>query len=329
MTTKQTEKRKAKRPGIEEITLPVSGMTCAACVRKVEKTLRGLPGVEEANVNLSAGKAGVVFDTGRTDLSQMERAITDIGYEVPLARLDLLVLGMTPGHCDLIIEKALRALPGVRDVVVNCATDTVRVDYLDAAVSAAVIKKTVRELGYEVSEKGEGEAGADRERELRKQEIRRQRVNMLVAWPLAAIVMLGTFSEYEPLKGIVPSFMSEKLFLFALTTPLVLGPGRQFFVNSWNGLRRGLTDMNLLYATGIGAAYLIAVINTFFPDAGFGGEKATFYEAAALLIAFIGIAFAVLAVSFALLIPLMPFIVIGVCVWLLTRNSRAATVVRG
>jgi Cu+-exporting ATPase len=286
MTTEQTEKQE-KRPGIEEITLPVSGMTCAACVRKVEKTLRGLPGVEEANVNLSAGKAGVTYDPSQVALPQMERAITDIGYEVPLARLDLLVLGMTPGHCDLIIEKAVRALPGVRDVVVNCATDTVRVDYLDVAVSPSTIKKTIRELGYDVSEKDEGEAGADRERELRKQEIRRQRVNMLIAWPLAAIVMLGTFSEYEPLKGIVPSFMSEKLFLFALTTPLVLGPGRQFFVNSWNGLRRGLTDMNLLYATGIGAAYLIAVINTFFPDAGFGGERAVFYEAAALLIAFI------------------------------------------
>jgi Cu+-exporting ATPase len=271
----------------QEITLPVSGMTCAACVRKVEKTLRGLPGVEEANVNLSAGKAGVTYDPSQVALPQMEQAITEIGYEVPASRLDLLVLGMTPGHCDLIIEKALRGLPGVRDVVVNGATDTVRVDYLDVAVSPSTIKKTIRELGYEVSEKGEGEAGADRERELRKQEIRRQLVNMLIAWPLAAIVMLGTFSEYEPLKGIVPSFMSEKLFLFALTTPLVLGPGRQFFVNSWNGLRRGLTDMNLLYATGIGAAYLIAVINTFFPDAGFGGERAVFYEAAALLIAFI------------------------------------------
>jgi Cu+-exporting ATPase len=81
--------------------------------------------------------------------------------------------------------------------------------------------------------------------------------------------------------------MNSKVYLFALTTPLVLGPGRQFFVNSWNGLKRGLTDMNLLYATGIGAAYLIAVINTFWPDAGFGGREATFYEAAALLIAFI------------------------------------------
>src|SRR5437867_1612286 len=287
MTTEQTEKREKKRTGTEEITLPVAGMTCAACVRKVEKALSGLPGVQEANVNLPAGKAAVTYDPSVASPSDMERVVTDIGYEVPLARLDLLVLGMTPGHCDLIIEKALRAMPGVRNVVVNCATDSVKVGFLDVAVSPATIKKTIRELGYEVSEKGEGEAGADRERELRRLEIGRQLVNMLVAWPLGAIVMLGTFSDYEPLKGIVPSFMGEKLFLFALTTPLVLGPGRQFFVNSWNGLRRGLTDMNLLYATGIGAAYLIAVINTFFPDAGFGGEKATFYEAAALLIAFI------------------------------------------
>lgn len=45
--------------------------------------------------------------------------------------------------------------------------------------------------------------------------------------------------------------------------------------------------MNLLYATGIGAAYLIASINTFWPDAGFGGRGATFFESAALLTAFI------------------------------------------
>jgi P-type Cu+ transporter len=284
MTKPTTDNR---QPTTKEITLRVSGMTCAACVRKVENALTRVPGVAQASVNLSAGKAGVTYDPIVVSVAEMERAVTDIGYEVPLARLDLLVIGMTPGHCDLIIEKALRALPGVRNVVVNCATDTVHVDYLDVAVSAVTIKTTIRELGYEVSEKGEGEGGADRERHLRKKEIRRQFVNMLIAWPLAALVMLGTFGNYEPLKGIVPSFMTEKWFLFALTTPLVFGPGRQFFVNSWNGLRRGLTDMNLLYATGIGAAYLIAVINTFFPDAGFGGEQATFYEAAALLIAFI------------------------------------------
>jgi P-type Cu+ transporter len=85
----------------------------------------------------------------------------------------------------------------------------------------------------------------------------------------------------------VPVWLSYKWVLGLLTTPIVLGPGRQFFVNSWRGLRHGVADMNLLYATGIGAAYGIAVINTLFPQAGFGGEGATFFESAALLTAFI------------------------------------------
>jgi len=49
----------------------------------------------------------------------------------------------------------------------------------------------------------------------------------------------------------------------------------------------------------------------------------------AILTGFLGIAIALVAVAFALLIPLAPFIVVGVCVWLLTRNSRAATAIQG
>lgn len=281
------EEKERTLDGRQEIALPVAGMTCAACVRKVEKALKGLPGVEEATVNLSAGKAGVVFDPAICTLPEMERAIEEIGYEVPWSRIQLLVLGMMGRHCEEAIKTALGQVPGVVSAEVNLGTDTVTVEYADAVTSAAVIKRTIRSLGYQVSEKGEGEDALDRERQLRQAEIRRQLTNMLISWPLGAIVMLGTFSDYEPLRGVVPSFLGEKAVLFFLTTPLVLGPGRQFFVNSWNGLRRGVTDMNLLYATGIGAAYLIAVINTFFPRAGFGGERATFYEAAALLVAFI------------------------------------------
>ncbi len=272
---------------MEEVTVPVAGMTCAACVTTIEKALRGLPGVREAAVSLAGGKAAVKLDPEACTLPDIERAIEDVGYEVAWARLQLLVLGMMGAHCEENIGGALKALPGVVSVQATSATDTVIVEYSEALVSAAAIKKTVRELGYEVSEKGEGEDALDRERKLRQAEIRRQLLNMAIAWPLGALVMLGMFRDYWILEDILPAFMGEKLFMFALTTPIVVGPGRQFFVNSWNGLRRGVTDMNLLYATGIGAAYMIAVINTFWPDAGFGGEKVIFYEAAALLTAFI------------------------------------------
>ncbi len=273
---------------VEELTVPVAGMTCAACVMTIEKALRGLPGVKEAAVSLAAGKASVKLDPEACTLPDIERVIEDVGYEVPWSRLQLLVSGMTDGDGEENITAALNALPGVVAVQATSGTDTVSVEFSDALVSGATIKKTVRGLGYEVSEKGEGEDALDRERNLRQSEIRRQMLNMAFAWPLGALVMLGTFRDsWSVLETILPAFMGEKLFLFALTTPIVVGPGRQFFVKSWNGLRHGVTDMNLLYATGIGAAYLIAVINTFWPGAGFGGEKAIFYEAAALLTAFI------------------------------------------
>jgi len=272
---------------VEEITLPVAGMSCAACVNKVEKVLKGLPGVADAKVNLAAAKAGVEYDPAACSLTDMAEAVRGIGYEVPWDRIELLVLGMMGSHCQTIISKAVGELEGVAKVEVNLGTDTVTVEYAASRISAAQIKKTIRELGYEVSDKAEGEAALDRERQARQQEVRRQLVNLLLALPLGLLVMAGTFRDYWVLDKFIPEFLANKYTLWALTTPVVLGPGRQFFVNSFNGLRRGLTDMNLLYATGIGAAYFIAVINTFWPDAGFGGEKATFYESAALLTSFI------------------------------------------
>ncbi len=271
----------------ERIVLPVAGMTCAACVNRVEKALKRLNGVRDARVNLAAANAGVLYEPEAVGLPEMEKVVRDIGYEVPWDRIELLVLGMMGTHCEGTIKDALGQMAGVVEVRVNLGTDTVSVDYSGGVTSGANIKRTVRSLGYEVTDKQEGESSLDREREARKREVKHQLTNLLLASPLAAIIMIATFRGYWVLDRFVPALLAEKWFLFALTTPIVFGPARQFFVNSWNGLRRGLTDMNLLYATGIGAAYFIAVINTFWPDAGFGGKDATFYESAALLTWFI------------------------------------------
>ncbi|MDO8612789.1 MAG: heavy metal-associated domain-containing protein, partial [Dehalococcoidia bacterium] len=211
------EGKRKEDAAVQELTVPVAGMTCAACVTTIEKALRGLPGVREASVSLAGGKAAVRLDPTACTLPDIERAIEDVGYEVPWARLELLVLGMMGAHCEENITAALKALPGVVSVRATSATDSVVVEYSEALVSAAVIKKTVRALGYEVTEKGQGEDSLDRERRLRQAEVRRQLLNMLFAWPLGALVMLGTFRDsWSVLEAILPSFMGEKLFLFAL-----------------------------------------------------------------------------------------------------------------
>jgi len=270
-----------------QVSLPVEGMTCAACVAKVEKTLKNMAGVQEVHVNLLSGKAAVAYASDQVGVPQMVKLIQDIGYEVPEEEVLLTVRGMSCAACVAKVEKAIKGMPGVTSVVVNLTAESAKVKFYPGAVDKTRIKKEIRALGYEASEKVTGQEALDREKEARQKELRFQTRNMWIAWPLASLVMIGMFRDMWIFPYFVPEFLGNVYVLWALTTPIAFIPGWQFFKHSWNGLKRGATDMNLLYATGIGAAYIIATINTFWPDAGFGGRGATFFESAALLTAFI------------------------------------------
>ena len=272
---------------LQQVSLTVRGMSCAACVAKVEKALKNMPGVFNANVNLVTGKAGVEFDPGTTGVDTLVQTVTGLGYEVDAEELSLKVGGMSCAACVAKVERVLKRTPGVTGAVVNLATESAKINYLPGIVDQVRLKKVITDLGYEVSERSEAGSELDREQEAREKEIKKQYWNMWLTWPLGIIAMLGTMRHLWILPQFVPEFLGNKWFLWAITTPVVAFGGWQFFVHSWQGLKRGVTDMNLLYATGIGASYLIAVINTLFPQAGFGGPSATFYESAALLTAFI------------------------------------------
>jgi P-type Cu+ transporter len=67
---------------VAEATLPVEGMTCASCVRRVEKALKKVPGVQEASVNLATEKASVVYDPSAASLDQMRASVERAGYQL-------------------------------------------------------------------------------------------------------------------------------------------------------------------------------------------------------------------------------------------------------
>ncbi|MBI5839814.1 MAG: heavy metal translocating P-type ATPase [Chloroflexi bacterium] len=301
---------------LSDLTLPISGMTCASCVSHVEGALKELPGVSNVVVNLAVNKANLSYDPQRVKLDDMLAAVKDIGYAVLTAELTLDVRGMTLrqtppsgtsqgdacASCVDHVEGALNELDGVIASVVDLGLGTAKVTYIPGLATVSAMKRAVREVGYEAQERpapfilsptkvrgrSEGTDALDRERQAREEEIKRQGRNLVIAGAIGLIVMTGTFYDMlGTFKAFVPVWLSYKWVIGLLTTPIVLGPGRQFFSNSWRGLKHGVTDMNLLYATGIGAAYGIAVINTLFPKAGFGGEGATFFESAALLTGFI------------------------------------------
>src|SRR5580704_4530178 len=69
--------------GVEEVELPIGGMTCAACARTVELQLAHSPGVEKASVNFATRIASVSFDPAQTGVEKLVAAVQEVGYEVP------------------------------------------------------------------------------------------------------------------------------------------------------------------------------------------------------------------------------------------------------
>ncbi|HLL50830.1 MAG TPA: heavy metal translocating P-type ATPase, partial [Thermomicrobiales bacterium] len=68
--------------GPTEAVLPIEGMTCASCVRRVEKGLQKVPGVTLANVNLATERATVAYDSAVADFGQLTDAVEKAGYKV-------------------------------------------------------------------------------------------------------------------------------------------------------------------------------------------------------------------------------------------------------
>ncbi len=202
-------------------------------------------------------------------------------------KVQIAIEGMTCVSCARNIEGFAKTLPGVKSAEVSFPLEKAFVE-LDSrkTSSAQVAQKITAQLGYRAFPESD-ESAADAEARAHNEEIRRQRNYTIVSWLIAIPVMLGTFREYWILSSFVPAFFANSYFLWLLTTPLMFGPGWQFFRGTWRGLKHGFTDMNLLVATGTGAAYLLGIINTLFPQAGFGGPEVAFFETAALLIAFL------------------------------------------
>jgi Cu+-exporting ATPase len=87
MTTTVLPAPPEEQPNAESVCdLPIQGMTCAACVRRVERALNKVPGVQEGVVNLVTQRATVRYDPGVTNREAVARAIEDAGYEVPRPR---------------------------------------------------------------------------------------------------------------------------------------------------------------------------------------------------------------------------------------------------
>jgi len=79
------------------LTLPITGMSCASCVTRVEKAIARVPGVRSASINLATERAQVALDgPGAPATAQaVHAAVQRAGYGIPDEARDLRIDGMT------------------------------------------------------------------------------------------------------------------------------------------------------------------------------------------------------------------------------------------
>ena len=273
-----------------KLTLSIGGMTCAACVRRVEQALANVPGVAEANVNIATEKATITYDQRTTDVALLKTTVEEAGYsvrETGSSKLTISVGGMTCAACVRRVEQALAKVPGVSQADVNLATEKATVSYDSAAVTVADLRKAIEDAGYEFRGT-ESEDLVDIEREAREREYLGVKRRFLGATVMALLIMALSMKNMLPVLRDLDRQLSWYI-LFVLTTPVMFWAGRPFFVNAWKAALHKTTDMNTLVSIGTLAAYLYSTVATFVPKffEGVGVEVHVYYESAAMIIAFI------------------------------------------
>ncbi|MEM8552271.1 MAG: heavy metal translocating P-type ATPase [Pseudomonadota bacterium] len=265
---------------MQTLTFFITGLSCASCVARTEKALRTVPGVRDAKVNFTAGRASIAVD-GPVDAALITEAVERAGYGAEEKTVQLRLSGLSCASCVGRVERALSSVPGVSAASVNLAaqTATVRGFADEAALTAAV-----QGLGYGADTHAAPADLADRH----LSEIRTLRRDAIVAAVLTLPVFVLEMGAhlFPPFHHVIMSTVGLKaswLLQLALTTLVLAGPGRRFYSTGVPALLRGAPDMNSLVALGTGAAWLYSFVATLAPSLLPPGTVNVYFEAAAVI----------------------------------------------
>ncbi len=264
------------------VTLPITGMSCAACAQRIEKSLKKTPGVVEASVNFATSQASVSFDSNSVDTAGLVGVVRRTGYDtagVSVTRLD------AGGG-----EEILRRVPGV--VSVHRDSKRLQVSHLSSAIDGVGLVGVLASHGID-AKIVDTEEEEDWEKEARRLEIaslvRHFTIAAAMSLPLLLIAMLPHVLAEEDLLHNVLELREVDFVQLLLATPVIFLSGSSFFSSAWRSFLHRSADMNTLIALGTGAAYLYSVAAVLLPEAVSPETMRSpiYFEAAAVIISLV------------------------------------------
>ncbi len=247
----------------QRIDLPITGMTCAACANRIEKSLTKVDGVTKANVNFATSRATVEYNPATTGVRQLVATVKDVGYGTTgQAEVEFIVDDSArPSGSAQPLEHHLASLHGVVGADFNLGTMQVRVEYLTGAADVAAIRGAIEDFGYTVRETS-ATSDSGSEEHARREEYLGLRRKFIIAAVLSLPVLIMAMAHG---RIAVLNFPGAPWVQLLLSTPVVFYCGSQFYRGAWAALRHRAADMNTLIAIGTGTAYLYSTAATVAP----------------------------------------------------------------
>lgn len=258
-------------------TFVIKGMSCASCAMAIERALLKVEGVRSAVVNFAAEKATIEWDEKIAGVDKLKEAVKDVGYELmvpsgtkklePLKDTEILrlkVLGMDSGHCAMIVEQAVKTLPGIKSIEADFPNQRAKVVYETGKVTPETIQKVIAEAGYKPLPE-EAEGSEDKERNERVKEISLLKKKIIFGALISVLVFIGSYSQWFTFVKVIPLFWRYFL-LFLLTIPVQFWVGWQFYSGLRLLVKYRTADMNTLIAIGTLAAFFYSTAVTFFGE---------------------------------------------------------------
>ncbi|HHU90520.1 MAG TPA: heavy metal translocating P-type ATPase [Clostridiaceae bacterium] len=248
-------------------TLGITGMTCASCARAVERNVRKVDGISDANINLATEKLTVEFDDTKTDIEKIKESVVKAGYGIQednenKREIILPISGMTCAACVKAVERAIGKLEGINEVSVNLATEKAKVVYDSSKVRISQIKDVIDKAGYKALDIETGEQ-ADYDRERKEKEIKTLWKKFILSAIFTAPLL---YIAMGPMIGLpVPNIISPQtnplnfgLVQLILVIPSIIA-GYRFYTVGFSRLVKREPNMDSLIALGTAAAFIYGI----------------------------------------------------------------------
>ena len=264
----------------DRITIPITGMTCAACVSHVSSAIQEMPSVADVSVSLASEKASLLLRDGSLRSEELMDALEDAGYGVGTEKATLAVGGMTCAACVGHIQHALTDVDGVLSVGVNLASERAAVEYIPGFAAVSEMRHAVEDAGYTlIGIVGEQDDAAT------ARDVYFLRRKFLASLVVAVLIMGLMFAPGA--HNLLPIGMDY--LLLVLASPVQFWAGRQFYHGAWGALKHRTSNMNTLIAVGTSVAYFYSAVVTLLSDSPFfdGIPSATFFDTSTAIIALV------------------------------------------